>query len=373
MTGWLRKEGRKGRKESYLGHWHKYCRVGSRLFLRECRRCRLERGRRGWRSRGRVGWGGGGGNEGCSREWGHRRCWGMQRHLLISVWKEVGTQRGFPGGSGGKESACNAEDPTSIPESGRSPGEGNGNPLQYSCLENSTDRGTWWASVHSVTKSRTWLKDYQFHSTLPGIQRAGPGSPSGVHRMPSEDPSLLANCLPPRHTTLSDGCAELPSSSFLPGWLSCQPPARPGSCCPGEWPHAVPPASWSRQPGGWCRTASRDWAGGSAGPRGQPPQTQTGWGPAPWRAGTGGRSPGPAAPPRPHPRCLVWAWWGRRGGSRVRGWNSWCSGVAKQIPPHQLPGDSIPGRRLRTAEKHRLVFKQCKEALLYLPKEEGQT
>ena len=50
---------------------------------------------------------------------------------------------GFPGGSDDKESACNAGDPCSIPESGRSPGEGNGNPLQYSCLENSMDGGAW--------------------------------------------------------------------------------------------------------------------------------------------------------------------------------------------------------------------------------------
>ena len=48
---------------------------------------------------------------------------------------------GFPGGSGGKESTCNAGDQGSIPESGRSPGEGSGNPLQYSCLENSMGRG----------------------------------------------------------------------------------------------------------------------------------------------------------------------------------------------------------------------------------------
>ena len=50
---------------------------------------------------------------------------------------------GFPGGSDGKASACNAGDLGSIPELGRSPGEGNGNPLQYSCLENSMDRGAW--------------------------------------------------------------------------------------------------------------------------------------------------------------------------------------------------------------------------------------
>ena len=52
---------------------------------------------------------------------------------------------GFTGGSVGKESACNAGDPGSITGSGRSPGEGHGNLLQYSCLENSMDRGTWWA------------------------------------------------------------------------------------------------------------------------------------------------------------------------------------------------------------------------------------
>ena len=64
---------------------------------------------------------------------------------------------GFPGGSepGGKESACNAGDPGSIPGSGRSPGERNDNPLQYSCLGNSTDRGAWRAIVHGVSKSQT--------------------------------------------------------------------------------------------------------------------------------------------------------------------------------------------------------------------------
>ena len=61
---------------------------------------------------------------------------------------------GFPGGSDDKESACNAGDPCSIPESGRFPGEGNGNPLQYSRLENPTDRGAWWATVHGVEKTR---------------------------------------------------------------------------------------------------------------------------------------------------------------------------------------------------------------------------
>ena len=53
----------------------------------------------------------------------------------------------------GKESACSAGDLGSIPQLGRSPGEGNGNPLQYPCLENLMDRGAWWAAVHGVSKS----------------------------------------------------------------------------------------------------------------------------------------------------------------------------------------------------------------------------
>ena len=61
----------------------------------------------------------------------------------------------FPGGSDGKESACNSEDLGSIPELGRSPGKGNGNPLQYSCLENPMDGGALWATVHGVPRSQT--------------------------------------------------------------------------------------------------------------------------------------------------------------------------------------------------------------------------
>ena len=61
----------------------------------------------------------------------------------------------FPGGSDGKESACNVGDPGLIPGSGRSPREGNGNWLQYSCMENPMDRGAWRATVHGVAKSWT--------------------------------------------------------------------------------------------------------------------------------------------------------------------------------------------------------------------------
>ena len=67
---------------------------------------------------------------------------------------------GFPGGSDSKASACNPGDPGSVPGLGRSPGEGNGNPLQCSCLENSMDGGAWWATVHGVAKSRTRLSEF---------------------------------------------------------------------------------------------------------------------------------------------------------------------------------------------------------------------
>ena len=66
----------------------------------------------------------------------------------------------IPGGSDGKESACGVGDERSIPGSGRSSGEGNGNPLQYSCLENPMGRGVWQATVREVTKSRTRLSDF---------------------------------------------------------------------------------------------------------------------------------------------------------------------------------------------------------------------
>ena len=66
---------------------------------------------------------------------------------------------GFPGGSVVKNLSANAGDTRLIPVWGRSPGEGNGNPLPYSCLENPMDRGGWWATVHGVAKSGTQLTD----------------------------------------------------------------------------------------------------------------------------------------------------------------------------------------------------------------------
>ena len=85
--------------------------------------------------------------------------------LHSEAYPEIGesiNQLGFPGGSDGKVSACIVGVLGLIPGSGRSPGEGNGNPLQYSCLENPMDGGAWWASVHGVAKSRTWLSDFTF-------------------------------------------------------------------------------------------------------------------------------------------------------------------------------------------------------------------
>ena len=73
--------------------------------------------------------------------------------------KDEKSVRDFPGGSDGKASAYNVGDPGSIPGSGRSPGEGNGNSLQYSCLVNFMDRGAWQGTVHGVTKSQKQLRD----------------------------------------------------------------------------------------------------------------------------------------------------------------------------------------------------------------------
>ena len=95
----------------------------------------------------------------------------------MNKWKELGFGIGqkakgkgiwdFPDGSEGKASVCSAGDPGSIPGSGRSPGERNGNPFQYYCLENPMDGGPWQATVHRVPKSWTRLSDF-IHS-LKGI------------------------------------------------------------------------------------------------------------------------------------------------------------------------------------------------------------
>ena len=80
----------------------------------------------------------------------------------VLVWNEhrlslLLTHCDFSDISDGKESACNAGDPGSVPGWRRSPGERNGNPLQYSCLRNPKDRGAWWATAHGAAESQTWL------------------------------------------------------------------------------------------------------------------------------------------------------------------------------------------------------------------------
>ena len=77
--------------------------------------------------------------------------------MLKSLRKVCGLSRAFPDGSGSKDSANTGDirDVGSIPGSGRSLGEGNGNPFQCSCLENHMDRGVWWATVHGVEESQT--------------------------------------------------------------------------------------------------------------------------------------------------------------------------------------------------------------------------
>ena len=88
--------------------------------------------------------------------------------LLKLLSNEIHTAKekhmGFPGGSAGKAPVHNAGDPGLIPGLGRPPREGNGSPLQYSCLENPKDKGTSWTTVHGVTKSRTGLSDITFTS-----------------------------------------------------------------------------------------------------------------------------------------------------------------------------------------------------------------
>ena len=115
-----------------------------------------------------------------------------QSLVFLSLYK------GFPGGSDGKESALNAKDPGSIPWSGRSPLEGNGYPLQYSCLENSMDRGAWQATVHGIAP---------FQSP--------PSSLHGVYPV-----CLSVSKVPPRIRTpgLSNGGSS--NSGMISSWLS---------------------------------------------------------------------------------------------------------------------------------------------------------
>ena len=102
--------------------------------------------------------------------------------------------RSFLGSSAGKELACNVGDLGSIPGLGRSPEGGNSYPLQYSCLENSMDRGAWEVTVHGVAKSQTQLSNFHFHSAtqIGGkpllVEPLGTAGPRGQHL---HDPQCL--------------------------------------------------------------------------------------------------------------------------------------------------------------------------------------
>ena len=83
------------------------------------------------------------------------RLWGYTESDMTEATWQQHQQQGFPGGSDIRQSACNVGNPGSISGCRRAPGEGNGYPLQYSCLENPRDGGAWWASVYGVTESHT--------------------------------------------------------------------------------------------------------------------------------------------------------------------------------------------------------------------------
>ena len=108
----------------------------------------------------------------------------------------AGKKKGLPWWSDSKESACSAGDLGSAPGLERSPGEGNDDPLQYSCLENPMDRGAWWAAVHGVEKSLTRLSGFTFtfcfhalekematHSSVLAWRIPGTGEPGGLPSM----------------------------------------------------------------------------------------------------------------------------------------------------------------------------------------------
>ena len=137
----------------------------------------------------------------------------LKKKILILIvclnWCHFTAVWGFSGGTDGKQSSSNAGDPRSIPESGRSSGEGNGSPLQYSCLENSMDRGTLWASVHDVTKSQTWLGVYTTTTAQQCLLRVVLGSWQKFrsieisHKLPTPPPThTVQSLLQYQHLTL---------------------------------------------------------------------------------------------------------------------------------------------------------------------------
>ena len=103
-----------------------------------------------------------------------------QQHLtLVPHWSWGGTTASFGDSQVAlvvTNTPANAEDDSLIPGLGRSPGGGHGNPLQYSCLENPMNRGAWWAAVHRVAKSQTWLNQLSKHCLFKRVPNLGPWS-----------------------------------------------------------------------------------------------------------------------------------------------------------------------------------------------------
>ena len=141
--------------------------------------------------------------------------------------------KGFSGGSDGEESACNEGDLGLIPGSGRFPGEGNGNPLLYSCLEISMDRGAWWATVHRVTRSQMRLSNFHFrHSKglqmaqaeallclLPSLASTETKGVSGKQGNSSQE--RMKDVIVPGRLGLESGFGPAPKLCGL--WFSCGP------------------------------------------------------------------------------------------------------------------------------------------------------
>ena len=117
-------------------------------------------------------------------EWSYvnmKECYAECNCMSIQLSQGLYFTTYIPGGSARKASACPAGDPDSIPGSGRSPGEGNSNPLRYSCLENPMDGGAWWATVHGVAKSRTRLSDFTSVLYTVGFPGGSAGKESGCN------------------------------------------------------------------------------------------------------------------------------------------------------------------------------------------------
>ena len=112
----------------------------------------------------------------------------------------------FPGGSDGKASVYNAGDLGSIPRWGRSPGEENGTPLQYSCLENPVDGGAWWTAVHRVAKSRTRLTDLTFRASLVAqtVKNLPAMWETQFQSLGREDPLEEGHCSPLQYSCLEN-------------------------------------------------------------------------------------------------------------------------------------------------------------------------